>query len=86
MLHHPYQPRSQDVDHHVLYHHTLSGHIPREWPRPIELGLFVVASVVPSLEDCMDILGHSVGEAKKVLVLGLAPQQYALQTKGYKSG
>ena len=51
----------------------ISGHIPREWPRPIELGLFVVASVVPSLEDCIDILGHYVGEAKKVLILDRSP-------------
>ena len=32
----------------------------------------------------MDVLGHSASEAKTVLVLGLAPQQYVLQTKGYK--
>ena len=50
------------------------------------LGLFVVAFVVPSLEDYMDVLGHSAGEAKMVLVLGLAPQQCALQTKGYRFG
>ena len=50
------------------------------------LGLFVVAFVVPVLEDCMDVLGHSAGEAKTVLVLCLAPQQHAFQTKGYKSG
>ena len=61
-----------------------SGHILREWPRAIEFDLFVVASIVPSSRECRDVLGHSVGEAKKVLVLSLAPQQYALQIKGYR--
>ena len=64
------------------YQSTLkSGYIPREWPRPIELGLFVVASVMPSSEECMDILGHSVGEAKRVL-LGLAPPAICPSNKG----
>ena len=83
----PYNPRESLLGLHrqdrafyrQAYQSSLkSGHILCEWPRAIELDLFVVASVVPSSGECRDVLGHSVGEAKKVFVLGLVPQPSAL--------
>ena len=61
-----------------------SGYILHEWPSLIVPYLSVMASAEPLSVGRGDFLKHSVGEAKRVIVLSLAPQQFSLRTMGYK--